>query len=238
MIFFAASSRSASGSTSTGLEGSLSVVLLLFFATCITKALNKSNIFRQRRGLWRMAVLGVRIHRDCGSGIMMAAKVSITKYCRTCSLTHFFPPSNNVTGVRSSDAADMTIRPTVGLPVYIIWSNRWLSSALATGTSPSTAAKTFWNSDDRNEQICHMYGIQRRSKCSLAYGQPTLSKYCCTRPANTVENDGAHSDNFRTTVFPEDVQHYELSLAMRWKTSESVVPLPIVTEFDCPNKRL
>mmetsp|Transcript_10742 Transcript_10742/g.28716 ORF Transcript_10742/g.28716 Transcript_10742/m.28716 type:complete len:231 (+) Transcript_10742:766-1458(+) len=50
------------------------------------------------------------------------------------------PPSSSVQGVRCSAAARATTRATAPLPVYMMWSQRSSSSAVASGMAPVTTA--------------------------------------------------------------------------------------------------
>src|SRR5436309_15944989 len=50
----------------------------------------------------------------------------------------FFPPSSSTTGVRFFAAAVMTILATVVPPVKKMWSHGCSSSAVVSGTAPST----------------------------------------------------------------------------------------------------
>ena len=66
------------------------------------------------------------------------AAVSIGKPGAT--MTGDLPPSSRVTGVRLSEAARITSRPTPVEPLKSRWSNGWAAKARATSTPPFTTA--------------------------------------------------------------------------------------------------
>src|SRR5215470_16927777 len=95
------------------------------------------------------------------------------RLAEACTIVGFLPPSSSTHGVRFLAAAWCTILPIGGLPVKKMKSHFCASSAVVSGTAPSTTA--------------------------TARG----SKYLGTRFAAAAEHAAAISDGFSTAVFPQ-----------------------------------
>ena len=99
-------------------------------------------------------------------------RAATARSASAATIVGLFPPSSSVTGVRCFAAAAMTTLPTLVDPVKKMWSKRVSSSAVVSGTPPSTTATA------------------------------SSSRYCGMRRASVAAVAGASSDGLATTQLP------------------------------------
>mmetsp|Transcript_16286 Transcript_16286/g.28854 ORF Transcript_16286/g.28854 Transcript_16286/m.28854 type:complete len:221 (-) Transcript_16286:190-852(-) len=113
--------------------------------------------------------------------VMRMRRAARSRFAVSSTMTGLLPPSSRVTGVRCSAAAFITMRPTVPLPVYMMWSNLHSRRRVVSGTAPWTTRM-----HDVSKYLC-----TRRSRISAHFSDISLGLMTAQFPAAMQATNGS-----------------------------------------------